>query len=213
MFSHVNLDTKRLAVAGPRNWMDQHHEICRTDVATSCWFWGVGPWLNYGLTSNAESINTKAMLTLDGQLHMARFAQRTLNLGEVKREWFSQGDTLEWISHVKNAPASQIEPDLPSTTFEKWLSLQVGNDATISWVVRIPDDPVNGPPLVEADVSIQGRPGIVIMIAALKDIRGTKFRFESLLLMWPDYAEWPNLGDLPKAVERAKAACEYRSGR
>ena len=49
---------------------------------------------NYGLTSNAESINTKAMLTLDGQLHMARFAQHELNLGEVQREWFSQGDIL-----------------------------------------------------------------------------------------------------------------------
>lgn len=108
---------------------------------------------------------------------------------------------------MKNAPASQIESDLPSTTFEKWVLRQVGNDATIFWVVRIPDDPVNGPPLVEADVSIQGRPGIVIMIAAApRKIRGTKFRLESLLLMRKDdYAEWPNLGDLPKAVERARA--------
>ena len=119
----------------------------------------------------------------------------------------SHDHNAELISTVKNAPASQIEPGLPSTTFEKWLFLQVGNDATISWTVRIPDDPVNGPPLVEADVSIQGRPGIVIMIAAVpRKIRGTKFRLESLLLMGTDdYAEWPNLRDLPKAVERARA--------
>jgi hypothetical protein len=46
----------------------------------------------------------------------------------------------------------------------------------------------------EADVSIQGRPGIVIMIAeAPRKIRGTKFIFDSLMLMRTgDYAEWPN---------------------
>ena len=119
----------------------------------------------------------------------------------------SHDHNAELISRVKNAPASQIEPGLPSTAFEKWLFLQVGNDATIFWVVRILDDPVNGPPLVEADVSIQGRPAIVIMIAATpRKIWGRKFRLESLLLMSADdYAVWPNLRDLPKAVERARA--------
>ena len=119
----------------------------------------------------------------------------------------SHDHNAELISRVKNASASQIESHLPSTTFEKWVLRQVGNDATISWTVRIPDDPLNGPPLVEADVSIQGRPGIVIMIVATpRKIRGTKFRLESLLLMGTDdYGERPNLRDLPKAVERARA--------
>jgi hypothetical protein len=93
MLSHVNLDTTRLAVAGPRDWKDQDQVNCQPHIA-NCWWFSSLLWLNYGLTSNAEWINTKAMLTLDGQLHMARFAQRVLNLGEVKREWFSQDDIL-----------------------------------------------------------------------------------------------------------------------
>ena len=45
-----------------------------------------------------------------------------------------------------------------------------------------------------------------MIVAAPRKIRGTKFRLESLLLMGTDdYAEWPNLRDLPKAVERARA--------
>ena len=49
--------------------------------------------------------------------------------------------------------------------FEKWLLLQVGTDATIDWVTRTGDVPREGLPWVEADVTIQGHPGIVIMIA------------------------------------------------
>ena len=125
-------------------------------------------------------------------------AQTNLLIGHV--------DVAETISRVKNVPVSQIDPAFPPMPFETWLALQIGNDAVISWGVRVPDDPVNGPPLVEADVSIQGRPRIVIMIAeAPRKIRGTKFIFDSLMLMRPgDYAEWPNLGDLPEALKRAR---------
>ena len=91
MFSHVNLDTDRLATAGPDDWLAQ--ENCAPSVGRDCW--RRRPlWLNYGETSNAESINTNSMLTLDGQLYMARFAQRVLRLREVKREWLSEGDAM-----------------------------------------------------------------------------------------------------------------------
>jgi hypothetical protein len=66
------------------------------------------------------------------------------------------GDVADTISRVKNVSASQTDPALPSMPLEKCLALQIGNDAVISWGVRVPDDPVSGPPLAEADVSIQG---------------------------------------------------------
>ena len=93
MFAHVNLDTNRLATAGPNDWRGE--EYCKPDVPTTCWTGHQHPlWLNYGETSNAELSNTKSMLTLEGQLYMARFAQRVLRLREVKREWLSEGDVM-----------------------------------------------------------------------------------------------------------------------
>lgn len=100
----------------------------------------------------------------------------------------------------KQTPASQLESVLPQMAFEKWLRVQVGPDAAIGWVVRTGDG--HGLPWVEADVSIQGRPGIAIMIAA-----GTpKPTFRSLgLVRADDFAEWRRLRDLPEAMRKARA--------
>ena len=62
-------------------------------MPTSCWT-GHPFWLNYGETSNAELVNTNPMLTVVGQLHLARFAQRVLNLREVKQECLGERDVV-----------------------------------------------------------------------------------------------------------------------
>jgi hypothetical protein len=45
--------------------------------------------LNFGETSAAEFRNTEDMLTLQGQLRIARFAQEQLKLKEIKPEWLT----------------------------------------------------------------------------------------------------------------------------
>ncbi len=83
--------------------------------------------------------------------------------------------------------------------FEKWLRVQVGTDATINWVLRTGDG--HHLSLIEADVSIQGRPGIVIMIEGTPEPT-----FHSLQLVRANgIAEWPRLSALPKAVRKARA--------
>lgn len=117
-------------------------------------------------------------------------------------------DVAGLIFHVKQTPASQLDSALPPMTFEKWLLLQVGRDAAIGWAVRTGVDRSLGLPWVEADVSIQGRPGIVIMIANRTSERGiaSKPMFHSLeLVRAGEYAEWPRLRDLPAALKRARA--------
>ena len=107
-------------------------------------------------------------------------------------------DAAKLISRVKQTPASQLDSALPHMTFEKWVVSQVGKDAEINWAVRNADG--QGVSLIEADVSFQGRPGIVIMIAGTPDPR-----FHSLALVRAnDDAEWPRLRELPEAVRRAK---------
>jgi len=109
-------------------------------------------------------------------------------------------DAAKLISRVQQTSASQLDSALPRMTFERWLRSQVGTDTTINWVVRTADVSVQRYPWIETDISIHGRPGIVIMIAA-----ATKPTFQSLQLMWAgDYAEWPRLRDLPEALRRAR---------
>jgi hypothetical protein len=118
-------------------------------------------------------------------------------------------DAAKLISHVKRTPASQLDSALPPMTFEKWLLLQAGRDAAIDWVVRSAVEQGLGLPYVEADVSIQGRPGIVLMIANGTSDGGiaSKPIFHSLQLVRADeYAEWPRLRDLPAALKRARAS-------
>ena len=109
-------------------------------------------------------------------------------------------DAAKLISRVQQTPASQLDSTLPHVSVERWLRYQVGSDAAINWAVRTADVSIQRYPWIEADVSIQGRPEIVIMIAAAK--RPT---FHSLeLIAAGGTAEWPRLRDLPEALKRAR---------
>jgi hypothetical protein len=119
----------------------------------------------------------------------------------------SDDDIAKLISNVKRTAASQLDPVLPPVTFEKWLRLQVGRDAAIAWAVRGAGDSGHSVPRVEADISEQGRPGIVILIACGTSDAGTttKPKFSSMqLVRADDYADWPHLRDLPAALRRAR---------
>jgi len=86
LLSNVNLDKERLATAGPDLWRKG------VDCAmTNSWCSHL--WLNFGLTTGAESRNTEAMTTRAGQLQIARFAQRELGLSEVRPEWLNEKAT------------------------------------------------------------------------------------------------------------------------
>jgi hypothetical protein len=108
------------------------------------------------------------------------------------------------IPVVKQMPASQLDSALPQMTFEKWLQIHVGKDGTIAWVVRAGDG--HGLPWVEADVSVQEHPAIVIMIASKPHGGiGTRARFRSLqLVRKSEFLEWSHLRDLPAAMKRAR---------
>ena len=121
------------------------------------------------------------------------------------REAAAEEDADKLISVVKQTPASQLDPALPNTTFEEWLVKQVGKDSTIAWVVRTGEG--HGLPWVEADISVEGRPAIVIMIAGGRPDSGAdaKSRFLSLQLVRKnEFAEWPHLHDLSAAMKRAR---------
>ena len=109
------------------------------------------------------------------------------------------------IPVVKQMPASQLDSALPQIRFEKWLQLYVGKDARIAWLVRTGDG--HGLPWVEADVSVQQRPAIVIMIACGKRDGGigARPRFRSLQLVRKnEFVEWCHLRDLPAAMKKVK---------
>jgi len=120
----------------------------------------------------------------------------------------SEDGAARLIAHVKQTPASQLDSTLPKMAFEQWLQRQAGPDATIAWVTRTSaDDSKHDTPWVEADISLHGRPGIVIMIADGSTKAGTagKPKFRSLeLAQAGDQAEWKNLHDLPLALKRAR---------
>jgi hypothetical protein len=84
---NAKLDERRLAHAGPdRLWGGGDTPFCLLEELP-CWHPRL--WMNFGQTSYTELQNTESMLTLKGQLHMARFAQRHLKLKEIKAEWLS----------------------------------------------------------------------------------------------------------------------------
>ena len=104
------------------------------------------------------------------------------------------------IFRVQQSSAAQLDPALPPMTFETWLRSEVGSDVVIGWVVRTAYASVWRVPRVEADISIQGRPGLVIMIAV-----GKQPTFRSLFLnRVGDDAEWTRLRDLPEALTKAR---------
>jgi hypothetical protein len=83
---NAHLDPMRLAVAGPSDWGGGRTQFCQPGESP-CWL--PSGWLNFGQTSPAEFANTEAMLTTEGQLRRARFAQRILHLHEVLPEWLN----------------------------------------------------------------------------------------------------------------------------
>ncbi len=83
---HAKLDPRRLARAGPAgHWGGGDTPFCLPGEVP-CWHPAL--WLNFGQTSPAEFHNTERMLTPEGQLSLAQFAQRNLRLKEVRPEWF-----------------------------------------------------------------------------------------------------------------------------
>lgn len=121
----------------------------------------------------------------------------------------ANGDVVELLSRVKVKPTSQINPALPSVGLEKWLDTQGGTDAAIAWVVRTADESERGISLREAEIPLQGRPALVIMVAA-GNITG-RDQNETNVPLAPsdtggDYAERYRLRDLRVALKRARPA-------
>lgn len=84
---NANLDAKRLAIAGTSlNWGGGDTPFC-LPAERPCWL--PRSSLGFGQASPAEWSNSDAMLTVKGQMSIARFAQRQLRLGELKPEWFA----------------------------------------------------------------------------------------------------------------------------
>jgi hypothetical protein len=84
---HAKLDRNRLAHAGPSGgWGGGNTPFCMAGESP-CWIGRA--WLNFGQASPAEWRNTEDLLTLQGQLGMAQFAQRALNLREINSEWLN----------------------------------------------------------------------------------------------------------------------------
>jgi hypothetical protein len=91
LFQHVNLDLHRLANAGNlrTGWIPDGLNRCGVEQSgqARCWPGGLG--MGFGQTGPAESRNTDLMLTLQGQLWMARISQKQLNLREIDPEWLT----------------------------------------------------------------------------------------------------------------------------
>jgi hypothetical protein len=68
------------------DWIDNDVTNCGLELSGKARCWPGGMSLGFGQIGHAESHNTDMMLTLDGQLWMAQFAQRELKLKEVKAE-------------------------------------------------------------------------------------------------------------------------------
>ena len=88
LLMNARLDNERLGVAGTfAGWGGGHTPICQSGERP-CWHPHLA--LTFGETSDVEWYNTNNMLTLEGQLRMARFVQRHWHLAEVKPEWLAQ---------------------------------------------------------------------------------------------------------------------------
>lgn len=80
----------------------------------------------------------------------------------------SDDEANKLISQLRNTPASHVGSSLPSVPFSEWLASQAGKDADIVWALRIPQDPSVGPLMLEAGISYERQPALVIMIEASK---------------------------------------------
>ncbi len=88
LLTHASLDTRRLAVAGNLGqWGSGTTPACLPGE-DPCWVGHV--YINFGESLNYETGNTKGMLTLEGQSHLADFASRHLGLAKVQPQWLDQ---------------------------------------------------------------------------------------------------------------------------
>ena len=93
LLQHVNIDLTRAADAGNHKlgWIENDVSPCGVEVESGkarCWPGGL--WLGFGQTCLPESRNTDSLLTLEGEVWMAQFAQKHLKLKEVKPEWLTE---------------------------------------------------------------------------------------------------------------------------
>ena len=82
----------------------------------------------------------------------------------------SDADVAGLIAQVRNVPASKLDSSLSSVPFEEWLIREIPKGAVVGWAAReaatgTPKDVAQSMPWVEADVSMQGRPLFVMMVA------------------------------------------------
>ena len=85
---NAKLDRERLAVVGTHgNWGGGNTPICMPGERPC--FDG-HTVISFGQASSAEAHGTDLMLTLEGRLKMARFAQKHLRLAELKPAWFDE---------------------------------------------------------------------------------------------------------------------------
>jgi len=108
MFHHVNLDLTRLANAGnfKVGWIPDGLSHCAIEISGKARCWPGGLWMGFGQTSPAESRNTDSMLTPEGELFMARFAQKHLRLREIDPQWLID-NPLRSSAEISNRPPQQ----------------------------------------------------------------------------------------------------------
>ncbi|MGC1451700.1 MAG: hypothetical protein WA830_16835 [Candidatus Sulfotelmatobacter sp.] len=112
LFRHVNLDIHRLADAGNfrTGWIPDglSHGGIEPSGKARCWPGGFG--MGFGQTTPVESHNTDLMLTLQGQLWMARCTQKQLGLKEINPEWLSDMAVLPPSSDAEVSNRQRREP-------------------------------------------------------------------------------------------------------
>jgi hypothetical protein len=79
----------------------------------------------------------------------------------------------KWIRRVQETPVSQLDPALPSVSFEKWLRVEAGADAEFHWEVNdcgeqtgtAADRDRDFPVCVEAQANMKDKRTIVVSVA------------------------------------------------
>jgi len=85
---NANIDRTRTAIAGTTAWGGGDTPLCLSGERPC---WKPNAVMGFGQTTLHEFQNTNSMLTLKGQLRIARFAQQVLHLSELKPEFFIPG--------------------------------------------------------------------------------------------------------------------------
>jgi hypothetical protein len=84
LLQNGNVDTERLAQAGPGAWVGSGGYYCLVGESPCYHSQAI---LTFGETSDTEFRNTERMLTPKGRLEMARWMQRHLDLKEINPVW------------------------------------------------------------------------------------------------------------------------------